>query len=135
MRRLLGAALAAAAVASSCGTPLPDLFDVTRSGRDPNANVTMLVNDGGTVKCNKLEPKALDGPRLLEARDLARELSKQAELAIELPPGEGATLRYRVRTEAGTVAFSDRSTGRPAAFNRLIAFTANVTENVCKLER
>jgi hypothetical protein len=132
-----GAALAAAAAvaAGGCGTPLPDLFEVTRSGRDPNANVKMLVNDGGTVKCNELEPKALDGPRLLEARDLARELAKQAELAIELPPGEGATLRYRVKTEAGTVAFSDRSTGRPQAFNRLIAFTADVAENVCGLER
>lgn len=134
MRRLLLVALAATA-AGGCGTPLPDLFEVTRSGRDPNANVRLLVNDGGTVKCNDLEPKALDGPRLLEARDLARELAKQAELAIELPPGEGATLRYTVKTEAGTVAFSDRSEGRPAAFNRVIAFTADVTENICKLER
>ena len=134
MRRLLPVGLAAL-TASGCGTPLPDLFEVTRSGRDPNANVRMLVNDGGTVKCNDAEPKALDGPRLLEARDLARELAKQAELAIELPPGKGATLRYRVRMESGTVAFSDRSEGRPLAFNRLIAFTADVTENVCGLHR
>ena len=134
MRRLAPAALAAA-VLSGCGTPPADLFEVTRTGRDPNANVRMLVGDGGTVRCNDAEPKAIDGPTLLEARQIARDLAEHAELAIELPPGEGATLRYRVRTEAGSVAFSDRSEGRPKAFDRVVAFTAKVSEDVCGLER
>ena len=128
-------AIVLALAASGCGTPSPDLFEVTRSGRDPNANVRLLVSDGGFVTCNDSQPKAIDGPRLLEARDIARALNEQATLAIDLPPGEGATLRYRVKTEAGSVSFSDRSEGRPLAFNRLIAFTADVAENVCKLER
>lgn len=132
MRRIV---LVAAALAAGCGTPPADLFEVTRSGRDPNANVRVLVGDGGTVKCNDAEPKPIDGPTLLEARDIARELGAQAELAIELPPGENATLRYRVRTEAGTVAFSDRSEGRPKVFDRVVAFTAKVTEDVCGIER
>jgi hypothetical protein len=126
---------AAALLLAGCGTPAADLFEVTRSGRDKNANVRLLVGDGGTVKCNDSEPRAIDGPTLLEARDIARELAKHAELAIELPPGEGATLRYRVRTEAGTVAFSDRSEGRPKAFDRIVAFTAKVSEDVCGLQR
>ena len=132
MKRL---AAAAALLLAGCGTPPADLFEVERSGRDPNANVRMLVGDGGTVKCNDGDPKPLDGPTLLEAREIARELSEQAELALELPPGDGATLRYRVRTEAGTVAFSDRSEGRPKVFDRVVAFTAKVTEDVCGLQR
>ncbi len=136
MRRAVPAlATAALALTTGCGTPAADLFEVTRSGRDRNANVKMLVGDGGTVKCNDAEPKAIDGPTLLEARDIARELAEQAELAIELPPGENATLRYRVRSEAGTVAFSDRSEGRPKVFDRVVAFTAKVTEDVCGLQR
>jgi hypothetical protein len=133
--RRAAAALLLALAAGGCGTPSPDLFEVTRSGRDPNANVRLLVSDGGFVTCNDGDPKALDGPRLLEARDVARALNEQAELAIDLPPGEGATLRYRAKTEAGTVSFSDRSEGRPLAYDRLIAFTADVAENVCGLER
>ncbi len=133
MRR--AAPILAAALAAGCGTPPADLFEVTRSGRDPNANVRLLVGDGGTVKCNDAEPKAIDGPTLLEAREIARELATHAELAIELPPGEGATLRYRVRSEAGTVAFSDRSQGRPKVFDRVVAFTARVSEDVCGLQR
>lgn len=120
---------------AGCGTPAPDLFEVTRSGRDANANVRLLVNDSGTVKCNDMAPKALDGPRLLAARDIARGIARQAELAISLEPGQNPTLRYEVRTESGTVEFSDRSEGRPKAYDRLVAFTADVTENVCGLER
>lgn len=132
--RWLGLPAAAAALAG-CGTPPADLFEVERSGRDRNANVRMLVSDGGSVTCNDQEPKAIDGPTLLEARDIARELSQTAELAIELPPGDNPSLRYRVRTEAGTVAFTDRSEGRPKAFDRVVAFTARVSEDVCGLER
>ena len=137
MRRLALAAVAVATAAatSGCGTPAADLFEVTRSGRDANANVKLLVGDGGTVKCNDAKPKPIDGPTLLEARDIARELAEHAELAIELPPGKDPTLSYRVRSEAGTVAFTDRSVGRPKVFDRVVAFTAKVTEDVCGLQR
>ena len=120
---------------AGCGSPAPDLFEVTRTGRDRNANVRLLVSDSGTVKCNDEPPEALDGPRLLTARDVARDLARQAELAVSLEPGRNPTLRYSVKTESGTVEFSDRSQGRPEAFDRLVAFTADVAENVCGLER
>lgn len=128
------AALAAVAFAG-CGTPPADLFEVNRSGSDRNANVRLLVSDGGTVRCNDGEPKAIDGPTLLEARDIARALNTQAELAIELPPGDDPTLSYRVRSESGTVSFTDRSEGRPKAFDRVVAFTAKITEETCGIQR
>ena len=134
MRRL-GLAGAAALSLAACGTPPADLFEVERTGRDRNANVRMLVSDGGSVTCNDAEPKAIDGPTLLEARDIARELAAHAELAIELPPGKDPTLSYRVRSEAGTVAFTDRSVGRPKVFDRVVAFTAKVSEDICGLQR
>jgi hypothetical protein len=120
---------------TGCGGESADLFQVKRSGADPNANVDLVVNDGGTVTCNRGEPIALPGTRLLDARELARDLEDQATLSIELPPGPGATLRYDVRVSNGSVAFSDTSKNRPAAFDRLVAFSADVIENVCKIER
>jgi hypothetical protein len=126
-------ALAAVAVAA-CGSPPADLFVVTRSGPDPAANLTMVVSDGGSVTCNGRE-HPLDADRLLQARQLARDLSKQAELGLELPPGPGANLSYKVRLEAGTVAFSDTSRGNPQAFFRLAAFTKDVSERVCGIVR
>lgn len=119
---------------AGCGSPSPDLFEVVRSGPDPAANVTVVVSDGGSVTCDG-EQHALDAERLLRARELERELTTQAELGIELPPGPGANLSYRVRLEAGTVAFSDTSRGNPQSFNALAAFTKDVTERVCGLVR
>ena len=37
--------------------------------------------------------------------------------------------------EGGSVAFSDRSEDVPATFQRLAAFTTDVTERVCGIER
>ena len=48
----LAALVLAAPGVAGCGTPSPDLFEVRRSGQDPNANVTVVVNDGGHVTCN-----------------------------------------------------------------------------------
>jgi hypothetical protein len=122
------------AVLAGCGSPSPDLFVVQRNGPDPAANLKMVVSDGGSVTCNGSE-HALDADRLLRARQLARDLAKQAELRLELPPGPGANLSYKVRLEAGTVAFSDTSRGNPKAFYQLAAFTKDVSERVCGIVR
>ena len=134
--RAAAAALSAAALSiAGCGQPSPDLFAVTRSGEGPNDDVTLVVNDGGTVRCDGGSPRQLGGKRLLRARELSRELAAAAELQLQLPPGTRPTLFYRVQSEAGTVSFSDASRDRPAALNRLMAFVSDVAEDVCGIER
>jgi len=134
VRRLAVAVAVAAAALAGCGTPPPDLFAVERSGPDRNANVDVVVSDGGSVTCDG-EQHALDADRLLAARQLVRDLAPQAELGIELPPGPGTDLSYRVSMESGSIAFSDRSPGVPRTFQRVAAFTKDVTERVCGIER
>jgi hypothetical protein len=128
------AALLAALVLAGCGAPSADLFEVRRTGPDRPANLTLVVSDGGTVTCNGTE-HPLDAKHLLQARELTRELAKQAELGIELPPGPGANLSYRVRMEEGTVSFSDTSKGSPRVFFEVAAFTKDVSERVCGIVR
>jgi hypothetical protein len=137
MRRLAPALLLLASVLATagCGAAPGDLFAVTRSGRDPNANVRLVVSDGGTVTCDRREPRALPARQLLVARELARDLSDQARLGLDLPPGPGSTLRYRAELATGTVAFSDRSRHLPESFLRLAAFTKDVAEGVCGIRR
>jgi hypothetical protein len=133
---LLAAGLAAVVLlAAGCGSPSADLFEVVRSGADRNANVRLLVSDDGTVRCNRGKPVPMGAERLLTARELERDLETQAALGLELPKGRDAILSYTARLEAGTIAFSDRSRGRPRSFNRLVAFTSDVAKRVCKLER
>jgi hypothetical protein len=134
MRRCAAAGLALVLLVG-CGTPSADLFEVTRTGKDRNANVRMVVSDGGTVTCNDAKPKALPGGKLLEARELARDLDAQAALSIDLPAEKNSTLRYVVRTEAGKVAFSDTSRGRTKTIDRVVVFTKDVVEDVCGIRR
>jgi hypothetical protein len=133
-RPLLVAALTTALALAGCGTPSPDLFEVQRRGEDRNANVDVVVNDGGSVTCNG-KRHALDADRLLRARQVLRDLEPQAELHLELPPGPRAQLRYTARMEKGTVSFADTSKGNPPSFFALAAFTKDITERVCGLER
>ena len=128
------AAVVLVAALAGCGSPPPDLFVVTRTGGDRNANVRMRVSDGGTVTCNGVE-HPLPANQLLTARQLARDLEKQAALGLELPSEKGSILAYRVRLEPGTIAFSDRSRGIPKTFSRVVAFTSDVATKVCKITR
>ena len=124
----------ALALLAGCGTPPPDLFEVKRSGEGRNANVDIVVNDGGSVTCNGKE-HPLEADLLLRARELLREISPQAELHLELPPGPRSQLSYKARMEAGTVSFSDTSKGNPKSFLELAALTKDIAEDVCGLER
>jgi hypothetical protein len=132
MRRAL-AALAAVTLLAGCGAPSADLFEVVRSGSAPSSNIRILVADDGTVSCNRGKPVPMGAKRLLTARQLARDLQKQAALGLELPHGRGTILSYRARLQDGTISFSDTSRGRPGSFNRLVAFTNDVARRVCKV--
>jgi hypothetical protein len=133
VKRATLAVLAVAALAAGCGSSPPDLFAVDRSGSGPGADLRMIVNDGGSVSCDgKSHP--LDADRLLTARQLERDLEPQAELSIELPPGPGSVLSYRVSMEQGTIAFSDTSRRIPGTFQRVAAFTKDVAEQVCGIQ-
>ena len=134
MRQLL-AVLAAAAAAAGCGSPSRDLFDVRRSGEGRNSTVRLTVADSGLARCNGGPEKQIGSERLLDARELARDLEQLATFAIELPPERNSLLRYRVALQQGTVAFSDTSRNRPPEFDRVAALTTDVVENVCGLER
>jgi hypothetical protein len=92
------------------------------------------VTDGGKVYCNG-EEHSLDADRLLQARELTRDLGEQAELGLELPPRPNSNLSYTVTLEAGTVKFSDTSRGNPPSFFQLAAFTKDVSEDVCGIVR
>lgn len=130
------AALAALAL-TGCGSPSGDLFAVDRDGEGEGARLSLVVSDDGTVRCNRSEPVALGTERLLAARQLARDLGKQAALGLELPAGrkEDTTFTYRAELAEGTISFADSSRGIPPTYTRLAAFTRQVSRRVCKLER
>jgi hypothetical protein len=142
MKLVTGAAgLAACALLAACGSPSADLYLVERAGSTPGARLTMLVGDGGTVSCNRGPQEPITSAQLIEAREIATELNGEEEepgpaaRGVELAPQPGSILRYRVRSEAGVVAFSDNSKGQPEAFYRLARLTRRLAKEACGLAR
>jgi hypothetical protein len=136
-------ACASAVALAACQGPTPaDLFLVQRSGTIPGAKLTLRLTDDGGAFCNGGKRQELTSAQLITARELRRELDGEkdqdvglAEKHINLPPGPITTLRYRVRSENGTVAFSDTSAHQPQAFYRLAQLTHEVAKGDCHLPR
>jgi hypothetical protein len=135
--RVRGSRLAVLLVfaAGGCGADYPDLFVLHRTGSLPSARLTLLVNDGGTVRCNGGEPRHLPARRLLDARRFARDLAEEAKDDLTLPAPRRSLLRYRLRTQDGTVAFSDVDAGRRPELAPVIVFARSVAQDVCGLPR
>jgi hypothetical protein len=135
VRRLTLLLVAAALTAAGCGSPAADLFVVTRSGPIPGARLKLLASDDGSVRCNGGARRDMGSDRLLDARELARDLAPEAERDRRLPPRPGSVLRYSVRLEDGTVSFADNSAAVSSQDLRLAAFTRDVARAVCGLAR
>jgi hypothetical protein len=140
---------AAVAVLAACGTPSPDLFVVQRTGTVPGARLTLRLQDGGEVTCNGKGAGTMSSAQLISARETLRELEGGAvdrqnsetssngplDRRLTLPPGPGSILRYRLRAEEGTVAFSDTSRGQPRVFFKVAALVRAIAKGVCGLPR
>ena len=53
----------------------------------------------------------------------------------ELPARAGSILRYAIRSEKGSVTFSDNSLHQPAVFYVAAKFTRDIAKRVCGLPR
>jgi hypothetical protein len=138
----LGVLVAAALVAAGCGGPSADLFVVSRTGTIPGAKLHLLIGDGGTVRCNGGKEREITSADLILARKIARELNGKdddhpgpAVNDPSLPARPGSILRYEIRSQKGTVAFSDNSLRQPSTFFVAAKFTRDIAKRVCGLVR
>jgi hypothetical protein len=134
-RALLVAVLVSALPLAGCGETSPDLFALTRTGTIPGARLSLVVNDGGTVRCNGGGARTLPSSLLLEARDLASQLPDDARAARRFPPRPGSVLAYRVRSPDGAVRWSDTSRPLPGRYARLAYLARRIAKGVCRLRR
>lgn len=133
---LLAVTVAAAALAGcGGGFTAPDLFAVQRSGSEPGANLALVVNDSGTVRCNGGRALPITDPQLLEARSVARDLHDPAKRGLSLAPGAQPVLRYDVRDQDGRVSFSDDSAHQPQVFFQLALLVRQIATQDCHLRR
>ncbi len=135
MRRgaAIGVLAAATLIAGCGGIKAPDLFIVQRTGSGPGAQLTLLVNEEGGVRCDGGKALKLSDPQLVQARAIQEDLHDPASRHLSLAPQAGSVLSYYLRDESGTVRFSDNSAGQPPAFRQLALFVLQIAQQVCRL--
>jgi hypothetical protein len=135
------AVLALAVACGGCtGITAPDLFAVYRSGSVRGAEIVMVVNEEGGVRCNAgstadryARQFKLSESKLIAARDIQEALASPSSSHLTLRPRTGSTLSYLVRDETGWVRFSDNSSGQPKVLHQLALFVTEVAQQVCHL--
>jgi hypothetical protein len=131
--KAVAAALGALALLAGCGLGVqsPDLFQVTRTGQ--GQKLTLLVNDGGTIACNGGKPKALPDRLLLQARDLATNLNKDAKAKLTLNRTADSVFSYTVKVQNGTFTFPDTAAGSRKELAQLELFVVQAAADPCGL--
>jgi hypothetical protein len=133
--RLVAAALLAAVALGGCGAEASDLFVVDRTGAIPGAHLELRITDDGRASCNHRPLVDITSSQLVTARAAQTDLEKPAKAHLRLRPGAQSVLSYRVRTEDGTVAWSDDSARQPPVLFQVADLTRNVARGACHLAR
>jgi hypothetical protein len=131
IRRAALVALPAALVALVAGCSKissPDIFAMTRSGS--GRALTVVVNDGGSVRCNGGAPRAIPDSRLLQARKVANDLQDDASGGLHASV-TSRVYSYRYRSGDGTIAFADTATAKHPELARAVLFVTRLIALYC----
>jgi hypothetical protein len=122
-----------AALVAGCGLNIssPDLFLLTRTGSGPK--LTLLVNDGGTIRCNGARARPLAGPLLLRARDLVKSLDSDAKRSLRLAAPHDSVFRYVIRLQDGTISFPDTAARSRSELAQAELFAVQAAQQGCGL--
>ena len=96
---------------AGCGNPGGDLIALEERGAHFSR---MVVTDDGRGKCNGGELKRLDSQRLLEAREVERELQELADTGRTNYPEDTGGRHFRAQMRGATVTWRERSAQEPA---------------------
>jgi len=106
-----------------------DLFLLTRTGGGPK--LTLLLSDGGTVRCNGGPAKPLPDKLLLQARDLANTLDTDAKQHLRLAGTSHAVAMYTVKLKDGTISFPDTAARTHRELAQLELLAVQIAQGPC----
>jgi hypothetical protein len=129
----LGMICALSAMLAGCGLNVAsaDLFLLKRTG--PGRQLTLLVNDSGTISCNGAKPKPLPDQLLLQARTLADDLDKDAKSNLHPAAAPGSVFSYTVKLQDGTLSFPDTAAATRPELARAELFVVQAAQAACGL--
>lgn len=133
MRALAVALTALAAIATGCGGEAGDLLAVEVSGGLEGETVRLVVTSDGRGSCGAGELRQLPSERVIEAREVERELTPLAEDGASFG-GAGADRReFVARTRAGTVRWSEGDPGLPPVLGQTVLLARELQRELCQV--
>jgi hypothetical protein len=117
---------------AGCGLNVqsPDLFLLKRSGQ--GQTLTLLVNDGGTIRCNGGKPKQLSDQMLLQARALATSLDKDAKAKLQIATAAAGSVNfYTVKLQDGKITFPDTAAASHQELAQTELFAVQAAQSYC----
>ena len=117
---------------AGCGGSPGDLIAIEVSGGAANRDQRIVVRSDGHATCNGGPEKDIGSSALIEAREIERDLSDDAERAAVYERGApaGAT-SYAARTNDGTVRWRERADGLPPVLPRTQLFALQQGRSLC----
>jgi hypothetical protein len=118
---------------SGCGFQVssPDLFLLKRTGE--GNTLTLLVNDGGTIRCNGGRARQIPDSMLISARDLATQLDDDAKANLRLPEGPHSVFHFTVRLQDGSISFPDTAAAQRHELALVEQFALQAAQGPCGL--
>lgn len=130
-RVAVGLAVACVATAGCLSVQASDLFLLTRTGAP--SKLTLLVNDGGTIRCNGGPAKPLPDKMLLQARDLATMLGNDVKQRLRIKATGHSVAEYKVKLQNGTLSFPDTAARQRSELAQLELFAEQAAHGPCGL--
>ena len=129
--RALTALILAACAAAGCGFEVqqPDLFLLMRTGG--GSKETLLVNSGGTVRCNGARSKQVPDKVLVQARNLTGRLDRDARHHLRIAPTRNSFYLYRVKLQGGTIVFPDTAAHAHPELAQLELIAVKLAQGPC----
>ena len=133
MNRVLAllALVLAAPLVAGCGLDVasPDVFLITRTGQ--GSKLTLLVNNGGTARCNGGKSRAISSSQLIAARDLSDNLTSNAMKGLTIKPTAQTVYSYTVRMQQGTISFPDVAAGAHKYLAQTEQYFIRAMQDIC----
>ena len=116
---------------AGCGLEVqqPDLFLLTLTGA--GSKLTLLVNSGGTVRCNGTKTKPVPDKLLLQARTLSGRLNRDARHHLRIASSPNSVYLYRVRLPGGTILFADTAAQHHPELAQLELLAVKLAQGPC----
>jgi hypothetical protein len=118
---------------ASCGGSAGDLIALEVSGGFESQAVRLTVTDDGRGRCGDGGLEPISNERLIEAREVERDIEELAEEGARFADREGPAGRHYVAsTRAGTVRWAEGAPALPEVLPRAALLAEELQDDLCR---